>query len=428
MKKNKIKTLSNGLRILHIPHQGNSVSVEVLVNTGSQYETKKQNGISHFLEHMCFKGTNSHSGKDIMHFLDGLGCRTNAFTDDEVTGYYIKSAKKHWKKTLKIVADIFQNPAFPVDEIEREKGVIVGEINMYQDDPSALAADLFDVTLYGDQPAGWTILGPQENIESMTQQDFMEYHKTHYRANNALVVIAGDIDFKEILMQVEKSFATLESSKIPKKRKTLVLKDGPKVGLVNKETQQSHVVIGYPTVSHSHKDYLILSMLSVLLGGGMSSRLFEKVREELGAGYYIYAHNSNYTDSGSLRIVAGLDSDRVEEVFSHIHGIIVDIQKNGISDVELKKVREYISGNLIMNMESPHARAQYYGYRVLQGRELLSPQQVIRNLKKISTHDIKRVARKYLKESNVSVSLVGPHDNQQAHRILGILSSTKNTS
>lgn len=422
MKKPKIKTLKNGLRAIALPHHGESVTVEVLVNTGSQYETSTNNGISHFLEHMCFKGTKTKSGKEIMHFLDGLGSRTNAFTDDEVTGYYVKSAKKHWKKTLAVVADIFQNPLFPIDEIEREKGVILGEINMYRDDPASLASDLFENVLYGDQPAGWTILGPKKNIIKMTQKDFINYHASHYIAENAVVIIAGNIEPKEIFNEIELCFSGLSNGKKIKKKKTKILKEA-KIKLDNKKTQQSHVVFGYPTVGSSHPDYLKISMLATLLGGGMSSRLFEKVREELGAGYYVYASNYGHSDSGSLRIVAGLDSNRVEEVLSHVKGIIHDLKLNEVSKIELKKVREYMLGNLIMSMESSSAQAHFYGYRLLQGREIISPKDVIKQIKRITAQDLQKIAKKYLRHDRVSISLVGPHDEKQTKKISKLLGS-----
>jgi predicted Zn-dependent peptidase len=427
MKKPIIKTLDNGLRIIAIPHFGESVTVEVLVNTGSQFETAEKNGISHFLEHMCFKGTKTSSGKDIMHFLDGLGSRTNAFTDDEVTGYYIKSAKKHWKKTLTIVADIFQNPLFPKDEIQREKGVITGEIDMYNDDPSSVAGDLFETTLYGDQPAGWKILGPKKNILNMTQKDFIDYHNTYYTANNAVVVVVGNLDTKDIFSEVENLFSKLSTSLIPKKKRTLIIHE-QKIAVDTKKTQQSHIVIGYPTVGNNHKDALSLSMLAVLLGGGMSSRLFEKIREELGAGYYIYTSHYAHTDSGSLRIVSGLDSKRVPEVLQHIAEIITDIQGNGITEKELKKVREYMSGSLIMSMESPSAQSHYYGYRLLQGREIITPKEIIKNLKNITAKDLQKIAKKYLNNKKIRISLVGPHDREQSDNILNIFNENKKTT
>lgn len=412
MKKPKIKTLKNGLPVIVLPHSGASVTVEVLVNTGSQFESYDQNGISHFLEHMMFKGTHNQSGRDIMHFLDGLGARTNAFTDDEVTGFYVKSARRYWKKTLSTVADIFQNPSFPDAEIQKEKGVIIGEINMYNDDPSSLAHDAFNTIIYGDQPAGRTILGPKENIKKFTQNDFIKYHKKYYTIENSVVIIAGDLDTKEVIFLLEQQFNNLSSGKKNKKTKTKILKK-PAIELIHKPTEQSHIIIGYPTVSHRHKDYLALSLLSVLLGGGMSSRLFEKVREELGAGYYVYAQHVVYTDSGSLRIVAGIDSNRVVEVCSHIKEIINDVSNNGITEEELKKVKQYMIGNFIMTMESSSAQAHYYGYRLLQGRELENPKTIIKNIKSITTADIHRVAKKYLRNDCVHIALVGPHTNKE---------------
>ena len=420
MKKPKIKTLENGLRVLMVPSESQSVMVQVLVNTGAQYETAQNNGISHFLEHMCFKGTTSRSGKEMMHFLDGLGCQTNAFTDEEITGYYIKSAKKHWKKTLAVVADIFQNPLFPVDEIEREKGVIIGEINMYADDPSSVTMDEFDALLYGDQPAGHTILGTPENIKNMTQDDFEEYHRSHYSANNSLVVVSGNLKTAEVITAIEKEFSQLGATKKIKKAKTKIKQDSARALVVPKKTEQSHLVIGYPTVPMGHKDSMALTMLSVLLGGGMSSRLFEKVREELGAGYYVYASQFAYTDSGSLRVVAGIDSDRLVEVVSEIHGVLEDVVQNAISEKELKKIREYISGNFIMGLESANAQAQFYAKQIMFDLEDLTPRQFLQKMRHVTALDIRRVARKYLKSNKVNIVTVGPHEDKIKQGLLSV--------
>ncbi|MCI5051295.1 MAG: insulinase family protein [Candidatus Pacebacteria bacterium] len=412
MKKPKIKTLPNGLRIIALPHSGKSVLVEVLVKTGSQYETKEMNGISHFLEHMCFKGTDNRSGREIMHFLDGLGCRTNAFTDDEITGYHVKSARRYWKKTLAVALDIFQNPSFPQPEIEREKGVIIGEINMYNDDPSSVAADTFDEILYGDQPAGRTILGPKENILKFNQEDFVQYHQKYYIPENTVVIVAGDILAKEIFQTVAEKFSDTTKSSKTKKKKTKITKKSA-IKVITKKTEQSHLVLGFPTVGNNHKDYPALSFLAVALGGGMSSRLFEKVREELGAGYYISAYHYMHTDSGSLRISSGLDSNRVSEVLSHVVGILVDIKENGISEKELKKTQKYLTGNLIMSMESTSAQSHFYGYRLLQERPLVSLKELIKEINAVTAADIKRVTRKYCKNELLHLAIVGPHAQKE---------------
>ncbi|MCA9353180.1 insulinase family protein, partial [Patescibacteria group bacterium] len=309
MKKPRIKKLQNGLTVMTIPVESPSLTVMTLVHTGSRFESKENNGISHFLEHMCFKGTQTQSGKQIVRYLDGLGAETNAFTSYELTGYYVKSITKHWKKTLAMVADIYQHSTFPEEEIQKEKGVIIGEISMYEDMPMQQVHDLFSALVYGpNHPAGFSILGPKNNINTMTRNDFLNYHAQHYVAQSTVVVVAGDITHHDVVREIELHFSSLTRGKVSLQNPVTISQRTPRIAVQHKSTDQTHVIFGYQTVGFHHKDTMSLKVLGSLLGGGMSSRLFERLREDMGVGYYVNARNVGQSDTGIFEISCGIDS------------------------------------------------------------------------------------------------------------------------
>ncbi len=417
MKKPKITTLENGLTVMTVETDSPSVTVLTLVQAGSKYETHDNNGISHFLEHMCFKGTATQKGKDIMRFLDGLGAETNAFTSQEYTGYYVKSVTKHWKKTLAVVADIFQNPLFPEHEMEKEKGVIIGEINMYQDMPMYHVQDIFESLLYGDQPAGMTILGPEKNIRKMTRNDFVNYHENHYTPRKTTVVIAGDVQHAEVTRQVRTHFAEMKSASAKRKQKTRIKQKRAAFDIQYRATDQTHVVMGYHSFPLDHKDSLTAKVIAGILGGGMSSRLFESLREDLGLGYYVRAANHTYTDTGVLAVSCGVDSKRITEAGKAIQHQIARIRDEGVSEKELKKAVEYLSGNLYMSLESSDALGYFFGKQQVLDSTLMSPQKLTQAMKSITPADIKRVARKIFNKERLNVAILGPHKKPEHQKI-----------
>jgi predicted Zn-dependent peptidase len=280
------KILKNGLRVVTVPMKDNpTVTVLVLVEAGSKYETKDINGISHFLEHMCFKGTIKRpKAIDISKELDAIGSQYNAFTSQEYTGYYAKSDAKHFKKIFDLVSDIYLNSTFPDIEIEKEKGVIIEEINMYEDMPNRHVQDLVMTLLYGNQPAGWNVAGSKQNILNMKREDFVKYKNEKYVPEATTLIVAGKVTEKEVLKEVEKVFGYLPKKKKAKKEKTNEFQTKPEILVKFKDTDQTHFVLGVHTYDLFNKKNAILSVLSGVLGAGMSSRLFTKLREEMGVG------------------------------------------------------------------------------------------------------------------------------------------------
>ncbi|MEI6377382.1 MAG: pitrilysin family protein, partial [bacterium] len=357
------KTLKNGLRIITVPMKENpTVTVLVLVGTGSDYETKKINGISHFLEHMCFKGTIKRpTSKDISHELDALGCQYNAFTDHEMTGYYAKGDAKNFKQIFDVISDIYLNSTFPEAEMQKEKGVIVEEINMYEDMPQRHVQDMFQEVLYGDQPSGWNIAGTKENVKGMIRDNFVNYKKTHYVAKNTVVIVSGNVTNSEVYKEVNKYFKDVHTTLSEKKVKTKDVQNKANVLIKHKETDQTHFALGVRTFSIFDKRNSILSVLSGVLGAGMSSRLFEKLREEMGVAYYVRAYNDPSLDHGSFQVSAGVNNTRTEEVIKEILKECTLLTKELVNEKELSKVKSFLIGNTKLSLEATDDIANFYG-------------------------------------------------------------------
>jgi predicted Zn-dependent peptidase len=412
MQKFKKKIYKNGLRVITVPMKDNpTVTVLVLVGTGSDYETKSISGISHFLEHMCFKGTVGRPlSKIISYELDALGCQYNAFTDHEYTGYYAKGDSKKFKQIFDIVSDIYLNSIFPEAEIEKEKGVIIEEINMYQDDPQAhLQLDIFPELLYKDQPAGWNIAGTKETVRGIKRDDFVEYRDKHYTADNTVIVVSGNISDKDVYKEVEKYFNGIRTNKSLKKNKTKSIQNGPEVLIKTKQTDQTHFVLGFRAFSMFDKRVPVLSVLSGILGIGMSSRLFSKLREEMGVAYYVRSSSDLYLDHGSFQISAGVTNERTKEVLKEILKECKKIIDEEITEKELAKVKSFMVGNMKMALESTDDVANFYGGQELLRGEVQSLEEKIKKIQSVEIKEIKKLAKTIFTTENLNLAIIGPY-------------------
>ncbi|MEN9852556.1 MAG: hypothetical protein RI996_499 [Candidatus Parcubacteria bacterium] len=407
-----LKTLPNGLRIMTVPMSNPTVTVLTLVEAGSKYESKKENGISHFLEHMCFKGTEKRVGaSNIALELDTLGTQYNAFTGQEYTGYYAKGRTSQTAELIDIVSDIYLYSTLPRDEIEKEKGVIRDEINMYEDIPTRKVYDLFQTLLYGDQPAGWSIAGDKKRVSEFTRADFVQYRKKHYVASATTIVVAGDIDEKEVIGQLRRIFKTVSQEKKATKKKVIQKQNTSQLLVHNKKTDQTHILLGFRSVDIYHPDNAIISMLSGVLGAGMSSRLFRKVRDEMGCGYYVGAYNDTTTDTGVLTLRAGVAPERAVEVVEALLAECTKLKTELVSNEELEKVRSIASSGLFMGLESSDVVAEFYGSQAILRKEILTPKEVEEKLAQVTAADIQRVAQSILTSKNLNLALIGPHIN-----------------
>ncbi len=402
-------TLPNGLRIIHVPVKGNpSVTVMALVETGSNYESKEENGLSHFLEHMVFKGTaNRPKSSDITRELDGLGAQSNAFTGNEMTGYYAKAEKKHFKKLLEIIADLYLNPTLPATELEKERGVILQEISMYEDLPQRKVWNVFAELLYGDTPAGRTVLGPAKNIKKFKREDFETYRAKHYTAKKTLVVVAGDIKESELVKEVEKQFKDIRDAKKLGKEKVSSLQTFPQFKVFKKKTDQTHLILGFKTKPKSEKERAVLELLAGVLGKGMSSRLFERLREKMGVCYYVRASDNEHTDHGYFAISTGVDGKRVEEVVKALLEECKKLTQEIVSEVELNKVKDYLVGNMYMGLETTDSLVEFYADQEITRGKLFEPKYFEESLRKIGGRDVLKVAQELFRTEGLNLAVVG---------------------
>lgn len=406
--------------MLAVPMTDNpTVTVLVLVETGSKYESKDKNGLSHFLEHMCFKGTTTRPNtNDLAKELDTLGCEFNAFTGQEFTGYYAKGKAGDFPKLIDIISDLYLNPLLKEDEIEKEKGVIVDEINMYDDMPMQKVHEVWMELLYGDQPAGWAITGPRDVVRGMSRKDFVAYRKAHYVASATTVIVSGNVDATTAFKTIAKNFKGITENKKSAKKKTRDTQSAPQVALKHKETDQTHFILGVRSFPIYDKRNPILSVLGGVLGSGMSSRLFRKIRDEMGVGYYVRAGNSTSTDSGYFAVSAGVANDRLEEVLRAVMNELNDLKTNLVSDEELSKVKEHIIGLMYLGLESSDDLAEYYGTQEVMRREMRTPKEREKIIRAVTSDDVRKMAHKIFVEKNLNLAIVGPSKSDVALKSL----------
>ena len=397
-----------------------SVTVMSLIEAGSKYEDKENNGISHFLEHMCFKGTEKRpNAGDIAKEFDAMGAQNNAFTSQEVTGYWAKAHNKHTDKILDIISDMYLHPTFSAKDLEIEKGVIVEEINMYEDLPQIRVHEVFNELLYGDQPAGWSITGTKENVRSFDRGNFIDYRKQHYVSSATAVAIAGDIDEKDIFKKVEKYFSEVPTSKKTGKRKVFEKQTKPAVKLKYKETDQTHLILGVRAFNLYDEKMPALRLLSTVLGNGMSSRLFQKMRDKLGICYYVRSSVNEFTDHGTLAISAGVDSDRVKQGIGGILSEIKKIRDEKVPESELRKAKDYLIGNMYLGLESSDDLARFYGFQEILKEKIKTPKDLEKEIEKVTATDIAKVAKEIITNKKLNLAIVGKY--KDANRFKNIL-------
>ena len=416
-------TLDNGLRIILAPQPQNlATTVLVLVEAGSKYETKKISGLSHFLEHMCFKGTKKRpKAINISSELESIGAEYNAFTSLEYTGYYAKAQSKYFNEILDVVSDMYLNPIFEPAEIKKEKGVIIEEINMYEDLPMRRVEKNFMNLLYGDQPAGWDIAGRKEVIQKLTREDFLKYRKEHYVAKGTLVVVSGNFDEKKVIKQIQNAFKGIISEKKFGKVKIKESQNKPKVLLKFKQTDQTHLILGVRTFDIFDKRRYALQLLSDILGGGMSSRLFQKIRGEMGAAYYVRAESDLYTDHGYLAVSAGIDQNKINEVIKVILKEFKSLTEKSVQDKELQRAKDHLTGNLILGLETSDAIASFYGGQEIITKKIVSPEELIKKVQAVKAEEIMAVAKGIFQNNKLNLAIIGPlKDKEKFESILKI--------
>ena len=412
--------LDNGLRVIFAPLKSvMSTTAIVLCGAGSRYETKKTNGISHFLEHMFFKGTKKRpTAVDISHALDALGADYNAFTGKEATAYHIKSASKPLPLVLDMLADMVWNSKFEKAEIEKERGVIIEEINMYEDTPMRKVAEVYEALLWGDQPLGWEIGGQKKNILKIQHKDFVDYIAERYSPHNMVVSLAGNFNREKALVDIKKHFGSPKRHDVTGFKPIAESQRKPALRISYKKTDQAHVILGFRGMRLAHPDRYIGAVLSTILGGGMSSRLFINVREKRGLAYYVRAENDSYLDTGTLAASAGVDLKRIDEAIKVILAEFAQIAARKVGEKELKKAKEYIKGKMILSWEDSRTVAFSYGLDELGEGRVRTNAEILKKIDRVTPADILRLSRFLFTNSKLNLVVIGPFKEPERFRKL----------
>jgi predicted Zn-dependent peptidase len=404
-------TLSNGTRLVTAPMASvQSVACFVMFAAGSRYERREESGIAHFAEHMFFKGTERRPrARDIATEIDSIGGEFNAFTGKEVTAYYVKCAAQTRDVALDVLVDMLRGSRFDADEIEREKGVIVEEMNMYTDTPRSYIGNVWEQHMYGDQPLGWDIIGNEATIRAATRETFMGYLERWYRPERTVVGLGGSVG-EGLVERIEELLGDVPAGATPSPEPVAVPEGGSPVRIHTKASDQAHLVIGARAYPTGHPDRYALQLLSTVLGGGMSSRLFTEVRERRGLAYYVFSGATSYADAGTLAAQAGVDLNRIDDAVATIVAELRTIAQEPVPAVELEKARSCAKGRFVLGLESPHATIMF-GLRreVLEG-QATEPEEVLAGLDAVTEEDVQRVASELL-GGDLQMALIGPFDD-----------------
>ncbi len=415
----KLTTLKNGLKLITapMPHV-ESVTVMIGVGAGSRYETKRVNGLFHFIEHMAFKGTKKRpKALDIASEIDGVGGIFNAFTSKELTGYFVKLASEHTELAFDILSDMITNSLFDKREIEKERGVIIEEINMYEDTPMRRVQEIFERLVYGDNPMGWDIAGEKKSIKQIKRKDFLFFQDKLYFPSNMVVVVAGKLKEKEIKRLTNQYLGKLRKTGKRLTKGIKIDQKKPRLNSVTKKTEQAHFCLGVPGVSYSHPKRFAIGVLATILGGGMSSRFFEEIRGKRGLAYYVMTLPEFFTDSGYLLTQSGVRLEKVEEAIEVVLTGYRDLTKNKVRLKELNKAKEHLKGTMILTLEDSQQVALRYALQALL-EKIRTPQEAIRLVDKVTAQDVQEAAQELFKQKNLNLAIIGPYKDKKRFKKL----------
>ncbi|MCD7728606.1 MAG: insulinase family protein [Clostridia bacterium] len=404
-----LKTFDNGIRLVVQPMEGLlSVSMGILVGTGACVETDEEDGISHFIEHMMFKGTKKRNAFEISDEMDRIGAQVNAFTGKDLTCYYAKSITENAPKAFEILADLFLESTFPQHEMEREKGVVVEEINMTEDTPDDLCLDLFGEAYYGKTGYGRNILGTPENVKGFTQKDIKTYMSKRYTTDNIVIAMAGNIDIALAEDMVGKYFGGLAPTKADERKISVA---GRHLSLVrNKDIEQIHIAIGYPSVCRGGELSEATQVMNSVLGGSMSSRLFQTVREKLGLAYTVYSYLSPYANTGTLTVYAGVNAKNYKKSVNAVYKCIDEIKKKYITEEEFVRGKEQMKASFIFAKESSSSQMLLYGKEMLYNNKLYNFDEKMNKINSVTLDDVIKAIGQNFDENNMAAAVVGKLD------------------
>jgi predicted Zn-dependent peptidase len=398
-------TCKNGVRIVleQIPTV-RSVAIGVWIGTGSRNETEQNNGISHFLEHMFFKGTKTRTAREIAEAFDSIGGQVNAFTSKEYTCYYAKVLDEHAPFALEMLADMFFHSTFVEEELQKERNVVLEEIKMYEDTPDDIVHDLLGKACYANHPLGYPILGTEETLRTFTSESLRGYMADYYTPDRVVISVAGNVD-ESFIHQVESYFGSFTAKR--KASETKAPSFQPQKLARKKDTEQAHLCIGFNGLPVGHPDIYTLIILNNILGGSMSSRLFQEVREQRGLAYSVFSYHSSYQDSGLLAIYAGTGNHQLDLLFATIQETIEQLKEDGITEKELKNSKEQMKGSLMLGLESTNSRMSRNGKNELLLGRHRSLDEMIEEINSVTVEKVNELARTIFNE-NYALALISP--------------------
>jgi predicted Zn-dependent peptidase len=387
-----------------MPHV-RSVSIGVWLARGSRHEPQEQSGIAHFVEHMLFKGTATRTAEDIAQTIDSIGGQMDAFTAKEYASYYIKVLDEHLPLAVDVLSDIVRRPAFSEDDIEREKKVVLEEIKMVEDTPDDLVHELFTENFWVDHPLGRPILGTRETVEALTQSGLRRYFEGVYSAPNMIVAAVGNVDHQRVRDLVEAAFGTVSSD--AQDISSLPPRVEPRIVIRNKELEQSHVCLGTSSYQQDHEDRYSSYVLNTILGGSMSSRLFQNVREKRGLAYAVFSGLSAYRDAGSMTIYAGCANDAIGELIDVVVVELKRMKDELLPESELRRAKDHLKGSLMLNLESTSSRMSHLARQEIYFDRQFGLDETLEGVERVSQHDVQRVARDLLKDGALAATVLG---------------------
>ena len=398
--------LPNGLRLLteQMSHV-RSVSIGVWLTRGSRHEPQEQSGIAHFVEHMLFKGTGRRTAEDIAQAIDSIGGQMDAFTAKEYASYYIKVLDEHLPLAVDVLSDIVMNPAFSAEDIEREKKVVLEEIKMVEDTPDDLVHELFTENFWHDHPLGRPILGTKDTVEGLNQAALRRYFSTVYTAPNLIIAAVGNITHAQVKELVGNAFKGLPTTSEPiTEAPPRVI---PRITIRNKELEQSHVCLGAPSYRQDHEDRYSSYVMNTVLGGSMSSRLFQNVREKRGLAYAVFSGLSAYRDAGSMTIYAGCANDAVSELIDVVIAELRRIKDEPMPESELRRAKDHLKGSLMLNLESTSSRMSHLARQEIYFDRQFGLDETLEGVERVTPGDIQRVARDLFSDGALAATVLG---------------------
>jgi len=411
--------LDNGLRVITsaMPHT-RSVSLGVFVGTGSRYESDEEAGVSHFIEHLCFKGTQQRAtAKEVAEAIEGVGGILNGGTDKELTIYWCKVARPHFALAVDVLADMLSNSKFDPADIERERQVIIEEINMSLDSPPQRVDTLIDGLMWPEHPLGREVAGTKATVSTLARQDILGYLDHHYLANNTVLTVAGDISHQEASAALEDAFASWRTGSPQTYLAASDKQSQPRFQSEHRDTEQAHLCLALPGLSLKHPDRFVLDLLNIILGEGMSSRLFTEIREKRGLAYAIQSYVNHHLDTGSLTIYAGVDPGHLPTA---VKAIVEEIYrlKDKVPEIELTKAKELSKGRLLLRMEDTRSVAGWLGGQELLLGKILTVDELVSIVDSIQADDLLRVAQQLLIADKLNLAVVGPVEDKRLEELL----------